>query len=164
MPTLINKTIAVLLSATLLVPSLATACVMDGIGSGALYQVPKQTFSLQLATAQAINAGKIKVAVGGRYEQRMMMLMFQLQQQLSSRNEGEWFLFESSKGHYYKIIASDSRISIKQHEVPQGESEESIIIDVDVLSAIVSKQINATQAVELGILHLPNDAHSLLIS
>lgn len=160
----IKKKLAMLLSATLLAPSITVACVMDGIGSGALYQVPKQTFSLQLATAQAISAGKIKAAIGGSYEQRMMMLMFQLQQQLSSKSKGEWFLFESSKGHYYKIIASNSGISIKQHEVPQGESEESIIIDVDVLSAIVSKQLNARQAVELGILHLPNDAQSLLIS
>ncbi|GAB7219164.1 hypothetical protein [Vibrio comitans] len=164
MPTLIKKTIAVLLSSALLVPSMATACVMDGIGSGALYKVPKQTFSIQLATAQAIKANTITASTRGSYEQRMMMLMFQLQQQLNSKIEGEWFLFESSKGHYYKIIASDSGISIKQHEVPQGESEESIIIDVDVLSAIISKQINAKQAVELGILHLPNNAQSLLIS
>ena len=93
MPTLIKKTIAVLLCSALLIPSMAAACVMDGIGSGALYKVPKQTFSIQLATAQAIKANTITASTRGSYEQRMMMLMFQLQQQLNSNSEGEWFLF-----------------------------------------------------------------------
>ncbi|GEM78327.1 hypothetical protein VSU01S_05720 [Vibrio superstes NBRC 103154] len=93
----------------------------------------------------------------------MMMLMFQLQQQLSSQDKGEWFLFESSKGHYYKIISSDKGIKIRQHEVPQGNSEESIIVDIDVLNAIVSKQLTAQQASEIGILYLPTNASNLVM-
>ncbi|GAM67672.1 hypothetical protein JCM19236_4598 [Vibrio sp. JCM 19236] len=162
------KSIITIAAITALFSSSLFACVMDGVGTGALYTVPKQTFSVQLATHKALKQQKFSAAQGARYDQKMMMLVYQLKQRMQGKLnpaiQGSWYLFETSEGHYLRLDINEGKLDIKQHEVPAGDVEDAILIDVDALAAILQNQINLEQAKQLGVIHLPQGIEGLLQS
>ncbi|MGY3572299.1 hypothetical protein J4N42_22040 [Vibrio sp. SCSIO 43135] len=157
-----KRTTFVLLCTALTTTSVAQACVMDGIGSGALTSVPPQTYNVQLAMYQALDTNKITSIPSNNYDQKFAVLMYQLQHLVAKNQDmftqdGEFFFFESSKGHYFKMVVNQGSAKILPHEVPKGESlQDAIVTDIDALGAIVSQQITLQDAIALGVFHIPD--------
>ncbi|EAS45266.1 hypothetical protein C9J48_08790 [Photobacterium profundum] len=150
-----------LLAISLILPSTSFACVMDGLGSGALTHVPSKTFSVQAAMYQAINANFISASQGGNYNQKLSMLLYQMQMKLNKKDltqqeNTEFYVFESSKGHYFKVMFKEGKASVLLHEIPTGTNiNDTIVSDIDALIEIVKGSLNVPSAVKLGVLHIP---------
>ncbi|GAM54990.1 hypothetical protein JCM19231_936 [Vibrio ishigakensis] len=47
--------------------------------------------------------------------------------------------------HYLRLDINEGKLDIKQHEVPAGDVEDAILIDVDTLAAILQNQISLSR-------------------
>ncbi|WGV99225.1 hypothetical protein QF117_14880 [Vibrio sp. YMD68] len=131
---------------------IAHACLGDGAVDGALVAVPAGTFEVAVATYHAQADGNLT-----KYQRHnLVTVQFLLAQALSSNYQQEIFdvtIFEATGQHFFRFVGDGERVEILAHEVPKNEFDSVIVTDIDVLTALVRKELNFTEADSLNLFY-----------
>ncbi|GEA50318.1 hypothetical protein VIN01S_11220 [Vibrio inusitatus NBRC 102082] len=157
------KSTARLLLVTLLFPFKVLACAGLYVIPGET--IPSETFNVQASVHTALEQGLFEVDFV-EYAHKAGIVLFQLQSLINQMPadekpfNGEFYLYETSNGHYYRFGITKGKVRFENHKVPVGTViDSSIVTDIDVLSSVIQGDITVQQAINANILIIPDSSN-----